>query len=97
MIHWLQHHLLPCPFKHLTGIDCPGCGFQRSVIELLQGNFKQSFLLYPPAIPILLVMVYYYITLFKVYSPKYKLLNPLLVVLAFIILVNYSIKLSTIL
>ena len=50
---WLQNYLLPCPFKKLTGIDCPGCGFQRSVLALLQGNFYQSILLYPATIPLL--------------------------------------------
>lgn len=50
-IQWLQHHLLTCPFKYLTGIDCPGCGFQRSLIALVQGNFHQSLALYPPTIP----------------------------------------------
>ncbi len=92
MIHWLQHHLLPCPFKNLTGIDCPGCGFQRSVIELIQGNIKQSFTLYPPAIPILLVLIYYVST--KVFKTQQKSirLNPLLLTIACIIMLSYTIK-----
>jgi hypothetical protein len=53
-LSWLQNHLIPCPFKYLTGIDCPGCGFQRSVIALLKGDFYQSILLYPAAIPFIL-------------------------------------------
>jgi hypothetical protein len=57
-IQWLQEHLLPCPFKYFTGIDCPGCGFQRSVIALVQGDFHKSFQLYPPAIPLLLFFAY---------------------------------------
>ncbi|NTE04878.1 DUF2752 domain-containing protein [Agrobacterium tumefaciens] len=54
---WLQNHLLTCPFKALTGIDCPGCGFQRSIIALFQGNFHKSWLLYPPTIPVILLFV----------------------------------------
>ena len=50
-------YLLPCPFKYLTGYDCPGCGFQRAVLALLTGNFQQSFHLYPAAIPILFTVV----------------------------------------
>ncbi|WP_368045670.1 DUF2752 domain-containing protein [Mucilaginibacter sp. BT774] len=57
-IHWLQEHLLPCPFKYFTGIDCPGCGFQRSVIALIQGDLHKSFQIYPPAIPLLLFFAY---------------------------------------
>ncbi|WP_229676881.1 DUF2752 domain-containing protein [Pedobacter psychrotolerans] len=54
---WLQNHLLTCPFKALTGIDCPGCGFQRSLIALFQGNFHKSWLLYPPTIPLIFLFV----------------------------------------
>ena len=57
-INWLQEHLLPCPFKYLTGIDCPGCGFQRSVIALIQGDLHKSFLFYPPAIPLIIFFAY---------------------------------------
>ncbi|RZA03506.1 MAG: DUF2752 domain-containing protein [Sphingobacteriaceae bacterium] len=92
MIHWLQHYLLPCPFKYLTGIDCPGCGFQRSVIELMQGNIKQSFILYPPAMPILLVLIYYASTkVFKLQQKSIRL-KPLLIIVACIIMLSYTIK-----
>lgn len=57
-ISWLQNHLIPCPLKYLTGIDCPGCGFQRSVIELIHGNFNRSLRLYPAAIPLMLLTIY---------------------------------------
>lgn len=50
---WLQNHLIPCPFKYLTGIDCPGCGFQRSIIALVQADFEKSWSQYPPTIPLL--------------------------------------------
>ncbi|SOD20206.1 Protein of unknown function [Pedobacter xixiisoli] len=49
--------MLPCPIKYLLGFDCPGCGFQRSVLALLNGNFLQSFQLYPATIPFLLSLV----------------------------------------
>ncbi|RQP13973.1 MAG: DUF2752 domain-containing protein [Chryseobacterium sp.] len=32
-----------CPFKTLTGWDCPGCGSQRAVHELLHGNLRNAF------------------------------------------------------
>jgi len=57
-ISWLQNHLLPCPFKYFTGIDCPGCGFQRAVVALLQGDLHKSLSLYPAAIPLMLFFAY---------------------------------------
>lgn len=54
-IDWLQNHLIACPFKAVTGIDCPGCGFQRSLIALFQGDLYKSWSFYPPTIPIILL------------------------------------------
>lgn len=56
LIHWLEQHMLPCPVKSIFGIECPGCGMQRSFIAFMHGNFAESFLLYPALIPILLMM-----------------------------------------
>jgi len=34
---------LKCPFKTVTGWDCPGCGSQRAIHELLHLNFGKAF------------------------------------------------------
>ena len=31
-----------CPFKLLTGLQCPGCGLQRSAYCLLHGEWRQA-------------------------------------------------------
>ncbi|MFT6096446.1 MAG: hypothetical protein ACJAXY_002583 [Nonlabens sp.] len=43
--------MLPCMSKQLIGMDCPGCGIQRSISFLLEGNIFESFLLYPGLFP----------------------------------------------
>ncbi|HOE04207.1 MAG TPA: DUF2752 domain-containing protein [Bacteroidales bacterium] len=53
----LRHNLIPCPFKAVTGCDCPGCGMQRSIVELLDGNFLQSLHYYPALLPLILLFV----------------------------------------
>ncbi len=35
---------IPCPFKTLTGLSCPGCGVSRMCIALLSLNFKAAFM-----------------------------------------------------
>jgi len=31
-----------CPFKELTGLECPGCGSQRAIHALLNGNIGEA-------------------------------------------------------
>lgn len=53
----ISHHLLPCVYKKFFGIDCPFCGFQRSILALLQGDVGQCIALYPPLFPLILSCV----------------------------------------
>lgn len=52
---------LKCPFKFLTGWDCPGCGSQRALHAVLHGGFVRA-LRYNPfmviSIPYLLTVAY---------------------------------------
>jgi hypothetical protein len=90
---WLQGHLLPCPFKYITGIDCPGCGFQRAVILLMQGDIHKSFAVYPPAIPLLIFFSYIVANqFFKINDRKGIIKISLFVIAGTVILVSYGIK-----
>jgi hypothetical protein len=93
-INWLQNHLIRCPFKYLTGIDCPGCGFQRSVLALAQGDFHKSFGLYPATIPLLLFFTYGLADkFFKLDNSKNQLKKTLFIIVGSIVLISYTIKL----
>ncbi|MBC8054823.1 MAG: DUF2752 domain-containing protein [Sphingobacteriaceae bacterium] len=59
--------MLPCFFKHLTGFDCPGCGFQRSVLALFNGDFKMSITLYPAAV---FILIFTFISLVNAFYPR---------------------------
>lgn len=40
----LYSNIFPkCPFYYITGYKCPGCGSQRAIHELLNGNLKNAF------------------------------------------------------
>ena len=43
---------IPCLFRLLTGLYCPGCGGTRAVKALLRGHIVQSFM-YHPLVPYL--------------------------------------------
>ena len=58
-----QYWFMPkCPFKLITGLNCPGCGIQRAIHALMHGEIKEAihynyYLLYsgPYAVSFLLV------------------------------------------
>ena len=53
VITWLQAHLLTCPSKQYLHIECPGCGLQRSILLLLEGDVTGGLAMYPAAVPML--------------------------------------------
>jgi hypothetical protein len=57
-IEWLKMHMLTCPSKHFFHVDCPGCGLQRSLVALLEGDLTRSFQLYPATIPMLFTLFF---------------------------------------
>ena len=52
IITWLEAHMGTCSFQEHSGISCPGCGIQRSIIALLKGDFLESILLFPALLPL---------------------------------------------
>ena len=43
----MEEHMLPCMNKQLFGVECPGCGTQRSIAFLLEGEFYEAFKMFP--------------------------------------------------
>lgn len=92
-MNWIQNHLLTCPFKLLTGFDCPLCGFQRSLLLLIHGNISESIHLYPAAIPILFCFLILPIKKRFSHFKWFELAkNTFLLVTVSIILISYLIK-----
>lgn len=57
-----ENFYVACNFKSLTGLDCPGCGGQRSVHHLLHLEIVQALrynAFFVLLIPYLLVLFYY--------------------------------------
>lgn len=92
ILHWLGHHLLTCPFKKATGLDCPGCGFQRSVLALLNGDFVHSLKLYPATIPIFVLLAFTILHLKFDFKHGAFLIKLLYISTATIVIFNYIYK-----
>lgn len=92
---WLKQYLLTCPIKQLSGVDCPGCGLQRSVLALLDGNVYQSFQLYPATLPLIGLAVFTFIHLKFDLRNGARFIKILYTSVSLIILVHYFYKIFT--
>lgn len=95
MLSWLEQHLLPCAYKSLLGIDCPICGFQRSLVALLKGSLAESFTLYPPLVPMLLLFILLAIYLINKKIIAQRFLVRYAYIVLTVVMVNYIVKLIT--
>ncbi|SDE43073.1 DUF2752 domain-containing protein [Pedobacter soli] len=91
-LDWLGGHLLSCPFKTHFGIDCPGCGLQRSVLALLKGDLIDSFRFYPATLPLIFIVFFTLIHLKFDFKFGAQLIKIVFAGIAVIILINYIYK-----
>jgi hypothetical protein len=68
--------MIPCVYKYLFNLECFGCGFQRSVLALLDGRILLSIELFPGLIPLLIFLVLKLLCLINVWKiSDFKRLN----------------------
>ena len=91
---WIEQHLFPCAYKQLFGIDCPVCGFQRSLISLIKGDLIDSFKIYAPLLPTSFLIIFFVFYLFNKKLVKQKFLFYYSSIVLVIITINYFIKLT---
>ena len=84
---------MPCIYKKFLGVDCPGCGMQRSFIELLKGHFLMSIKTYPGLIPILIMFIFLGLHLKLKFKKGAYYLTLMFIFTALIITTNYIYKL----
>ncbi|MFN8396230.1 MAG: DUF2752 domain-containing protein [Bacteroidia bacterium] len=92
MTEGIQAWMLPCPVKAWAGVDCPGCGFQRSLWALVQGDLVESWSHYPPLIPFLLTMVLVVVWVRSKWQHRQVALVAAVAVTCVFIIGNYAVK-----
>ncbi len=72
--------MLTCLSKEYFGVECPGCGAQRSLVCLFRGDILDSIALYPALIPFFIFFTMAVLTLIKPVklSPKWVLVAALI-------------------
>lgn len=90
----LEDYMLPCLNKQFLGVDCPGCGIQRSASLLVQGEFMAAFQMFPAIYT--LIPLFILILCSKVFQLKID--DRFIIVLAIasvaLILINFVYKLT---
>ena len=84
--------MLPCFWKKNTGIDCFGCGMQRSVALISQGKFIDAFYMYPAIYSLILMFIFLVVHIFFKIKNGHKILIYLFIVNICIIVINFFLK-----
>lgn len=94
MLLALEDHMMTCSFKSTFGIECFGCGTQRAILALLQGDVIGSFVYNPGVLLLLLTLIAFGF----VYWKKPKIIVPTLtigvIITAVSMVVNFALKMS---
>ena len=69
IISWLESHQGSCAFREHAGLDCPGCGLQRSILALLEGDLAESIVLFPALLP--LAAMFFFLGIHLVFKLKH--------------------------
>ena len=90
----LEDYMLPCINKKMFGIDCPGCGIQRSFVHVVKGEFQDAFHLYPAIFTLILLILFFILN--KRFKFKFgkKIIGTLAVINIAVIIVSYIIKMN---
>ncbi|MEZ4797326.1 MAG: DUF2752 domain-containing protein [Flavobacteriaceae bacterium] len=89
-----EDYMLPCLTKKFFGIECFGCGFQRSAVLLFQGEFVAAFKMYPAIYTLLLFAGFLVTNMFFKFKNEERIKLILVVLNIVIIVTNYIIKIN---
>jgi hypothetical protein len=92
LLFFLEGYMLPCLNKKIFGIECPGCGAQRSISLLFQGEFVEAFQMYPATFTIIPLLGFLLADNFLTIKYANKIIITLMVSSVVLILGNYIIK-----
>lgn len=89
----MEDYMLPCLSKKLFGVDCFGCGIQRSLVLLFRGEFEAAFYMYPAIYSMIPFFLLIGISLIDRSRSYHKIIVFFGIVTAFIMVFSYFYKL----
>jgi hypothetical protein len=88
----VEDYMLPCLNKRLFGVDCLGCGMQRSLLFIAKGEFIAAFKMYPAIYTILLFFILVAYNFFFKKKINSKIIYSLAILNIIIIIISYIYK-----
>lgn len=88
----LEDLMLPCLTKKYFGVDCPGCGLQRSIAFLIKGDVAAAWDMYPAIFTIIPLVGVFAASQFIKIKYVNKIIFSLLIISLILILTNYISK-----
>lgn len=92
IVSFLEKNMLSCQIKQQFGVDCIGCGMQRSIIHLLKGEFVEAFYMYPAIYTLIIMFGYLLLHLKFNFKLGHKILLYLFITNVVIMLLNFILK-----
>lgn len=89
-----EDYMVTCLNKKLFGFDCLGCGGQRAVFYLFQGDFIAAFKMYPAIYTLIPLFLFIGANFFYKIKHGNKIINILAIASVAIIIINFIIKLT---
>ena len=87
-----EEYMLPCLNKKLFGIECMGCGMQRSISLIFQGEFVAAFHIYPAIYTLTLLIGFVLLNSYKNYKFATKIIIILALINVILIVGNFVLK-----
>lgn len=86
--------MLPCINKAVFGIDCMGCGMQRSIALLASGEFVSAFKMFPAIYSLLLLLLVVGLNIFVKFKYAHHIKMGLIILNGVIIVLGYFFRIK---
>lgn len=90
----MEEYMIPCMNKSIFGIDCMGCGTQRSLLLLLDGEFIEAFKMFPAIYTTILFFCFVLLHFIDKTRNYHKLLISFAILNASIMIISYFYKVT---
>jgi hypothetical protein len=86
--------MLPCMNKSLFGVDCIGCGAQRSILLLINGEFIKAFYQFPAIYTTILLFIFIGLQLINKKRDYQKIIIAIAIINTIIMIISYIYKIT---